>query len=62
MEDLEKCMQIEECPNCFARTKDGGCKILVNTRFEFKQCPFYKLKEQVATDLEKYKIFRGKQC
>lgn len=57
---LEKCKQIEECPNCFARTTDGGCKILCNTNFD-KKCPFYKLKEQVANDLEKYKVnFRGK--
>lgn len=60
MLDLEKCRQEEECPNCFAN-KNGYCKILQNTYFEDKKCPFYKLKDQVATDLEKYKVnIRGK--
>lgn len=51
MTELTKCKQIEECPDCFARVKDGGCKALGNTDF-FKQCPFYKTKEQQMKELK----------
>lgn len=51
--ELVKCRQIENCPNCFARDRNGGCKALGNTDFGTKKCPFYKTEEQQRKELEK---------
>ena len=51
---LEPCRQCEECPNCFARTKDGYCKILNNTEFFGDTCHFYKSNDEYKEELKKY--------
>ena len=51
---LEQCRQCNECPNCFARTKDNFCTILNNTDFLGAECPFYRTKEKQMAELKKY--------
>ena len=48
---MAKCRQIQDCPNCFARTDGVTCNCLSNTEF-FKKCPFYKTKEQHEKELK----------
>lgn len=53
-----KCMQIEECPNCFARTKEGYCIALTNVDF-IKRCPFYRDKDEYHQELKRLRIGRN---
>lgn len=43
-EEWPVCSQHRE--NCFAYCKDGTCKVLNDTVFKNKKCPFYKNKEE----------------
>lgn len=51
---LEPCRQLEKCPNCFARVDKKFCRILTNTEFLKRKCPFYKTVEQNEEEKTKY--------
>ena len=36
--------------DCFARGKNGYCRALSDTDFGYRDCPFYKTKEQVEKE------------
>jgi hypothetical protein len=42
-------LKLLKCKNskndCLKRTEDGRCRILNNTEFKNKECPFYKSKQ-----------------
>lgn len=45
-------LKLLKCKNskndCLKRTEDGRCRILNNTEFKNKECPFYKSQKQPA--------------
>lgn len=43
---LVKCTEIKN--DCIKRTEEGRCRILNNTDFKNKECPFYKSQKQPA--------------
>lgn len=51
MTELKKCLK--EKTACFSYVK-GVCRILKDTDFGEKDCPFYKTKEQFQADRMKY--------
>lgn len=49
-------MNYQKCPSCNRKEcfacEEGHCVVLIDNDFDYRECPFYKTKEQVAEERE----------